>query len=90
VGKGRGLTARPGREKLAEAGGRFKRRGANALRRKDGGDEGIRTLGLCVANASLSHLSYIPTQKDILNHPLRISTVIFSREITTEAPAAAP
>jgi hypothetical protein len=55
-----------------------------------GGDEGIRTLGLCVANASLSHLSYIPTQKNILNHPLRISTVIFSRDVTTEAPAAAP
>jgi hypothetical protein len=26
-----------------------------------GGDEGIRTLDLCVANAPLSHLSYIPT-----------------------------
>jgi hypothetical protein len=25
-----------------------------------GGDEGIRTLDLCVANAPLSHLSYIP------------------------------
>jgi hypothetical protein len=28
-----------------------------------GGDEGIRTLDLCVANAPLSHLSYIPTQE---------------------------
>lgn len=28
-----------------------------------GGDEGIRTLDLCVANAPLSHLSYIPTVK---------------------------
>jgi hypothetical protein len=26
-----------------------------------GGDEGTRTLDLCVANAPLSHLSYIPT-----------------------------
>jgi hypothetical protein len=26
-----------------------------------GGDDGIRTHGLCVANAPLSHLSYIPT-----------------------------
>ena len=32
-------------------------------RKRNGGDEGIRTLDLCVANASLSHLSYIPTQK---------------------------
>jgi hypothetical protein len=40
-----------------------------------GGDEGIRTLGLCVANASLSHLSYIPTQKAILDHLQKISTV---------------
>jgi hypothetical protein len=30
------------------------------LERKGGGDEGIRTLDLCVANAPLSHLSYIP------------------------------
>jgi hypothetical protein len=30
---------------------------------KSGGDEGIRTLDLCVANAPLSHLSYIPTRK---------------------------
>ena len=27
----------------------------------DGGREGIRTLGLSVANAALSHLSYAPT-----------------------------
>jgi hypothetical protein len=30
-------------------------------RPENGGDEGIRTLDLCVANAPLSHLSYIPT-----------------------------
>jgi hypothetical protein len=53
-----------------------------------GGDEGIRTLGLCVANASLSHLSYIPTQKAILNDLARISTVIFTWDITTEAQRA--
>jgi hypothetical protein len=29
-----------------------------------GGDEGIRTLDLCVANAPLSHLSYIPTHEE--------------------------
>ena len=29
-------------------------------RPENGGDEGIRTLDLCVANAPLSHLSYIP------------------------------
>jgi hypothetical protein len=27
-----------------------------------GGDEGIRTLGLCLAKAALSQLSYIPEQ----------------------------
>ena len=32
--------------------------------KRGGGDEGIRTLGLCVANAPLSHLSYIPTQRN--------------------------
>jgi hypothetical protein len=36
----------------------------SVLTKKAGGDEGIRTLGLCVANAPLSHLSYIPTQKE--------------------------
>lgn len=28
---------------------------------KNNGDNGIRTRGLCVANAALSQLSYIPT-----------------------------
>ena len=32
----------------------------------DGGDEGIRTLDLRIANAPLSQLSYIPTGFDIL------------------------
>jgi hypothetical protein len=42
---------------------------------KNGGDEGTRTPDLCVANAPLSQLSYIPT-KGIL-----ISTQYFSRII---------
>ena len=31
--------------------------------KKFGGDEGTRTPGLCVANASLYQLSHIPTQR---------------------------
>ena len=54
--------------------------------KRNGGDEGIRTLDLCVANAPLSHLSYIPTQKTILNDLAKISTPIFIEK----APAAAP
>ena len=60
-------------------------RAARSVKKRNGGDEGIRTLGLCVANASLSHLSYIPTQKTILNNLPKISTVIFTGDITTEA-----
>jgi hypothetical protein len=42
-----------------------KKGGAGAgMLKKGGGDEGIRTLDLCVANAPLSHLSYIPTPRD--------------------------
>ena len=51
-----------------------------------GGDEGIRTLDLCVANAPLSRLSYIPTQKIILDHLQKISIVIFTWAVTAEAP----
>jgi hypothetical protein len=35
-------------------------RGKPQLQPKIGGDEGIRTLGLCLAKAALSQLSYIP------------------------------
>jgi hypothetical protein len=42
-----------------------------------GGDEGIRTLDLCVANAPLSHLSYIP-MKTYSNRPSRFFNSIFS------------
>gem|GEM_PF-3973997 len=38
----------------------YGRRGKPQLRPKIGGDEGIRTLGLCLAKAALSQLSYIP------------------------------
>ena len=34
---------------------------ASGLQYTDGGDEGIRTPGLCLAKAALSQLSHIPT-----------------------------
>ena len=41
-----------------------------------GGDEEDRTLDLRIANATLSQLSYIPDDKNILAHPVNLDNAV--------------